>query len=368
GTPTYALDTTQYCYSYFPYFLLEYYSTVATEAEMELFSELLRAMEYYALANHRENVMDLFTTSMQKVVDGYAVLSQAQKDNFTALFGTAYTRYEHLLKVAKGEVEQSKEFGDYTQYFTAITNAIYQMVNLENDINSGAIEASHSVIKMLSAYEYAENMLNAILESAPQEVVYAYYNAAVIPVSNSQNVTIEFMMYYCRSLYMSLLNNVQIAKNTPLASLYFDSKLKDFLVRAYQIVWLDLENTVITNDLVNYIVATVNQFKTLPLDDKVMLVTLDPSNDYYGNFEKLCQKVLNTAVFPIAQKLINIEQMYLGYQAGNTEITIQHLTNAMAEITEMKNALQGTDVGNFDSMLKEMYNYYFTVIGKLQEA
>ncbi len=368
GTPTYALDTTQYCYSYFPYFLLEYYSTVATEAEMELFEELLLAMEYYALANHRENVMDLFTTSMQKVVDGYAVLSQTQKDNFTALFGTAYTRYEHLLKVAKGEVEQNKDFGDYTQYFTAITNAIYQMVNLENDIKSGAIEASNSVIKMLSAYEYAENMLNAILESAPQEVVYAYYNAAVIPVSDSQNVTIEFMMYYCRSLYMSLLNNVQIAKNTPLASLYFDSKLKDFLVRAYQIVWLDLENTVITNDLVNYIVATVNQFKTLPLDDKVMLVTLDPSNDYYGNFEKLCQKVLNTAVFPIAQKLINIEQMYLGYQAGNTEITIQNLTNAMAEITEMKNALQGTDVGNFDSMLKEMYNYYFTVIGKLQEA
>ena len=61
----------------------------------------------------------------------------------------------------------------------------------------------------------------------------------------------------------------------------------------------------------------------MPNYDKWLFVMLDANNDYYGNITKFGAKVLNEACVPVAQKLLLLEQTYLGYVTKTTETTLR---------------------------------------------
>lgn len=365
--PEFVLDTSEYCYSYFTFFMVEYYADVTSEAEMAVFEKLLVAMESYALFNHRSDMTAKFVSTMQAVVDGFGALTEDQKTNFTNNFGVAYSRYEQLLKIVTKQAEHSDDFGEYEIYLNEAIIALQNLASLDTQMNNGTLDPSRAVVRYLSAYEYAEYLVNFVIEYAPQSVVYNYYHTPVISIGDTK-ATIEFMMYYFRTRYASLLLNVQIDSNsTKLAQVYFDLDLQEFLIKAYPILWYN-EDAIITDAYASAIVDAMKTFREMPNYDKWLFVMLDANNDYYGNITKFGAKVLNEACVPVAQKLLLLEQTYLGYVTKTTETTLQQVVDLANEVKSLKEALEGNNVTNFEHLLLDMYNYYMTEVEKLQQA
>lgn len=374
--PEFALDVTggedgaATVYTYFTYFIVQGFTTVVSPEEMAVLEKLLVAIEARALYNHRDNMTTKFVDTMQLVVDGFGALTEEQKASFTANFGTAYSRYEQMWKIETKQVDDSEaNFGDYQLIVYQVISCLNDLVNLENQISNKEIDASRCVVRFLSAFEYAETLVNYLVNNAPQEIVDEYYHHPYITINaqTGAKTTIEFMMYYVRASYSSLLKNIAVDNNTRLVQVYFELELQDFFVKAYPIYWYS-EGGVLTSTYVDSVLEAMDAFRKLPTYEKYLVLALDANNDYHGNITKMAQQLLNTECLPVAEKLLNLENMHIGYLIGNTEVTKQNVIDLFEEIKTMKNALQGTSVTNFDSFLKGMYEYYEGEVAKLKQA
>ncbi|MBR2974816.1 MAG: bacterial Ig-like domain-containing protein [Clostridia bacterium] len=366
--PTYALDTSEYCYSYFTYFIVEYYETVVTPEEMKVLKDMLVAIECHSLTNHRAGSHTEFLTRMEAVATAFGNLSDEQKASFTANFGTAYSRYELLWKIGTNQVTGPEaDFGEeFNPLVQAILDAISQMAEIERAISAGELTANRGVVRFLSAFEYAEYLSDYIIENASAEAVHNFYYNKFVPLDGQTFVTLEWLMYYYRISYGNLLYSAMVDSRTALAQIYFDTNLEEFLIKAYPVIWYNPPEN-LTNIYTDAVMLAINSFRDLTQGDKMLLMALDVNNDYYGNVDKFFKLVLNEQCVPVAEKLVQLEQTYLAYVAKTAEITLQNLVDLSAQVTELKNALQGTDVNNFEAFLLEMYNYYVTAVQELQQ-
>ena len=355
--------STQYVYNRFVGFIAEHYSAKVSAEEMEVFKKLLLAMETYCV-EYRVGEYTSFKTSMQGVVDAYEGLNPDLKTNFTNTFGSVYSHYEYLLKVLKGETEPTDvDLGAFGADFAELVYVLQKLSSIPTPLEET------DYLRFLSAFEYAQLLENHITKNAPQEVLYAYYNNGYIK-SGEYYYTVDFLVNYYRSGYHSVLHNTLIpsgSANIPLNELYYNTDMQEFLVSAFPVLWYETPQ-VMTEGYLNMFTQAMTAFRNLPVDQKVLFIFLDVNGNYYKNITKFANETLNEACKPIVEKLLQLEQMYVGYIAGNKNITLENVTTLYDEVTAMKEALEGVDVTNFESFMGDAYAYYTQAVAKLQQA
>ena len=122
------------------------------------------------------------------------------------------------------------------------------------------------------------------------------------------------------------------------------------------------------NDRESFLLCTAHTDVVFP--DTIPLPVREENGKLYapGDILKFNAKVLNESCVEVAQKLLLLEQTYLGYVTKTTETTLQQVVDLANQVTALKQALEGNNIQNFDTMYLDMYNYYIAAVAKLQQT
>ena len=367
GIPALALDYfTNGAYTYFVYFLANYYESQLPEDACPVFRSLMLAMETYAMQYETNGALSAFKIYMEEAIEAYGKLSSQDKADFDGYLDFLYQKYLTLYN-GLGDTE-GPDLGDWAAKFDELTDAIRE-VNMAYmfivSYNLPVFEA------LLGAYEAAEIIAQEILDSENEAVIWAYYYQTY-PVFSNVNWTMDYAMFVMRNYYVSVLRTVTIPVSSSayyyLLDVYTDG-VADFLGKASPMMMQFLyslldKDTVLDGQCVKDAMAALRELNP---SDLYLFYLLDYqcSQLYYQALESYFTEVLTDEdALAAAKALLVVERAYIIYSSyPNAEVeegktTLDQFKTCYEDFLALYNKLEGDALKAFEDVLKDTFDAY----------
>ena len=372
--PGLALDYSQTFYSYFTALIANHYDGVLPESAKPIFAKLLLALEY--TTQRTEAGLKEFDAIMKEVESAYGELNTADKATFNEHADFLYEKYIELYK----SLQQTEEpdLGDYEEKFAELEQTIGYLFMMEEYVSQGL--PTYSFI--FAAYEKAQAIADDLIATAPDDIVYIYYNQTY-PIYKF-NCTMEMALYYARSVYISHLTSLSVRLDGEylIYDLYSQSHLQGFMADAFYVMFGNLFTDSTNPDAESQfkepdkVVQAMKSFRELSSFDKALFLALDGDMDIYrGGLRQFFKENFSTEGYTVATRFLDLEDVYVDYANhpegsyelvdGSTRTFREDFEEAMQRLTAAYGQLEGDDLDAFDSYLLEAYNYYLEIYENL---
>lgn len=379
--PELALDYSQVYYSYFTAFIGNHYEGVLPQSTLPVFRNLLLALEY--TAQYSQESMKNFDEIMADVAKSYGEMNAVDKAKFNEHVDFLYERYISLYNSRKAE---SPEVGEeYESKISKLREAITYVFFVEDTFISGRGIPMYTAV--FAAYEKAQIIADDILENAPEEVLYNYYHENYLiqwGETSGFYSTLDFAMYYARSIYISHLTELSINLDNTymLYDLYSRSDLQSFMSDAFYVVFAYIFTDTTDEDAetqfsdTEQVKQAMKSFRELDAFDKILFLTMDANMELYRNgLRQFFRENFTDDGYSAATLLLSIEDYYTdfsyypddSYEAadGTTRTYRQDFTENMEKLIGAYAKLTGADKEAFDSYLYDTYAYYLGIYENL---
>lgn len=382
GIPEFTLgsvEDTEGMITYFMLFLMGHYGETLGADAMEVFYNLLTALECFARypAFTGVNYAAEFARRMTAAETLYTLLPPESKQAFNAKLEWFYTLYIDLFHTltdteSDGKIEIPTEWNARLSQLSNHYNNLMVEYQLLTDQELGLPDW----IAIFSTWESVEEIVGEFYSDAPEEVLFIYQNLPIYQLAEDRYVSFDFAWYYFRSVYTNLLISLQLT-NGPLWEVYKDSGIQHFLAEANELFITQLQNLLGQEEAVYSDRAAANAlmalFRSLDAADRELVYTLDYLDLYMGGLLNYFTAVLDGDALTLATDLLQFEQYYTFYQndpdgtikAGDDAGTTYRakLDTLMTEIKELRGKI--IDVLAFNQYLKDFYEAYVAIYDSL---
>lgn len=346
GEPPLAFDTSEGAYSYFIYFIYDYYDSIfRSNNQLRVLQNLLLAIERVARQTVEEDMdalLDAFAADMATVERLYAGLSNTDRATVDAHLGFAYEKYVALAqRYASGTSAQLPQ--EWRTVFDDLTSALEEV----NRLMGYYSVYEEGLTAVLASFEKAQSLSRRILEEAPPEVLqvfqYDYYD-------DYEN-TLDVFYYWMRYYYMGIVGSDSVTLSGSLFAQEYTDGLRDFL-RTHADLLLSLfeEVSLTAEDITSALAANL----ALSAEERAALADID--NCFYEAIDAYLSQNMSPNAYAAAQALLRAEITYLYciLAPGQADL-ISALREALDEALSAHANLSATDLASFNRFLSEMY-------------
>ena len=337
----------------------------------EVYNDLVIAIEIYAQRMISGTWYADFTSRMDNVTEAYEAMSADEKAIFDQYLGAIYQKY---LNIRNNHVDSTEltDLGEWEDDFAALKDALFEVEIAASFIQEG--QPIYSVF--LSAYERAMKLANAILENAPTEIVEAYIHEGRYgldengqPMDGVVPMSYEYVMTNYRTMYINCL--LSGMEGGSIYDGYMESNLPDFLDKCHHLHWVYLLSMVSGYE-VEYeqeqVMAAVNAFRELTLDEQVTFILLEGNTSiYYSALDAYMMNYMTEGAAQLASRLIMVEQycVIIGFNPGDASL-IAGMEALVVELQGLYENASDEDKASF-APFEEMYAYYMDLIANQEE-
>lgn len=358
----------------------EYYmSKLASEDAKAAYLDLIIANEIYSLRFAVESWHDDFETKMQDFEQKYILLSTDEQAVFDSYFSTLKTNCNSV-RTTFADGEPTTELGDWKAMFDELYTAIGVMNDVSYIIDGGELDAEgyYFYNVFFAAYERAVSIANTIINTAPQDIVEAYYTELLYVVEYTSDYsddvqTVEYTYDYVLSLYRSNYM-LYIIDEVGGLDVYKEMGFVEFFDAAYDLI-IPYFNSVLYGMEELFVVdkdkalAIIDAFSQLTPEAKITHLLMEGGvySTYYNAVDLFVTKTYSTAVKDVVFKIIDLEYAHIIYSFFMDDESLADVEDTLADLVDLYEGLEGDDKTNFDDF-EELYAYYVELCEALLEA
>lgn len=374
GVPEYALSSG--ANSLFAKMITDHYKSVLPQSAAPIFEDLLIAMEAYARIPLDEKASEQFTTRIAHAEETYAKLPAADQSRFDSYAGFLYTKYTGIARDLKAQ--KKTDLNTWESTFAEIANAVMEVNVAYSMISQGSTDFYAA---LLSAYETAEKLSYELLSSAPPEIVSAFCNETY-PLFKDQAWSLEFSVYYARTLYTKSLTSLGIRTQTGsqlLVEVYEEANLKPFMAEVSYVIWPYITAVMSGSSTApsfneSHLLSAMKAFRELTPSAQSLFLTLEgQTNAYYSSLALFFRGKLTQNAYNVAAGLIQWERAYIIYAndpdgaSSDGTTYLETMKTAFKSVQKAHDELNDLDLVSFNGCLKDMYEHYQGIYEKLPE-
>ncbi len=349
----------------------EYYkSKFADDVRKTAYIDLVVALEIYSRRFDLESWIEEFKSRMKNVNDALELMSEEEKTSFMGYLGEIYTRCAEILtKFENGEPKT--DISAWQDKFDALKDAIMIANNAAYTINSGIYdqEGIYFYNIFFCAYERALSIAKDILENAPAEIVYAYYNELLFVMEyEGEEDPVEWTYDYVLTLYRSSYIYYQVNLIGG-ADIYNEMGLAEFFDKAYDLL-APYFNSIFYEDFEfvvdkNKVLDIMDAFSHLHHEAKIMYLIMEGSfSFYYSSLDEFILSNFSAAAAEVAYKMLDLEYSHIIYMFYGDSESFDELETILGELKTLYGNLDGEDKNSFKD-LEEIYTYYIELCDEL---
>ena len=372
GVPELAFDDLGDYSAYMSYFTVTINNFMRSQFSKEYadtYNDLILAIEVYANRFGYDAWESDFTARMDKVAAAFIQMQGTDKQNFEYYLGSAYEKYMTI----KANINTKAELGEWSDEVDALCRALTDMQTAYYYLTS---RTSYNYNYFLSSFEKAADIVSDILASAPQSVVNAYYNEplfeAYISTSESEEAvwwTLDYAVNMYRNFYIDTLLFFG-GTGVNLYDTYLEQRLDEFLLLYYEMISAFVNKSESQTPVFNkpQTLAVVEAFRVLDSKTKALVMTMEGNLDlYYSALELFLSEAFSENAAAAATMLFTLEQNYYTYEVTQSTVTLNAISENLAQLKALHEGLEGDDAASFDP-LEQIYDYYVEKSEQLLEA
>lgn len=367
--------------NYLAYVLDQGAKGAVTTAAYPLTVKALLAMEAYADYQARWTsgaTSEAFLNAMQEIKTTYEALDAADQASFNAFMGDFYTKYQAI--VAHLQKTEATELGEWQATFDELKQYVFYVYQAYRASSEGTPMYSNLLASAERVFVLSEKIQN----EAPAAVLAAYYNEHINSPFTSNGVqltaTMDAMVSFVRSYYISFLQNMQIS-NRMLLLYYINSNYSNvpgalsdtvYVIIGYQTGGYTDTTAPDVNHFTDLaeVKKALKAYRELSVSEKSFFLMIDTKNGFMQGLKLFYDKNLTEAATAVAVKLHAFESAYCSYLSDPNGVTSDGVTrlaamqNALTALKTAYAALEGEDLASFNSCLQETYEYYLQAYEK----
>ena len=354
--------------------LCQYCLHVLNDANDPLLTELLTAMENYALLDVKDSAMEDFMTAMSGIVEKYNALSAADRKNFDEYLGTAYTKYLAIYNVCKESTTPST--GDKEAAFNEFYDLITKFYTVYNYMQEADEETNTDGLYglMIALYERAKIVYDEIVNYGVDghgEILTALY--AKMYTVNGTEMTLDNAFFGVRAHVINYMFNTLYKvtdsegnETTHVAwDVYSPTNAKNIFAASAYFMYASFDAEYPMPDKATML-ELVNKILALYGDTEALNIFCAFNGDtyYYKTLRSILDTNLSENAKEIGEKLIDAEIAYISYVFTKEEAQLETFKTNMAEVKEA----YSTAVTDADAeYLETLYNFYLEVYEGLDD-
>ena len=331
-----------------------------------VYNDLILAIEIYANRFGYDGWEEDFIAKMDRVSVAVKAFEGADKDNFEYYLGDAYKKYSGI----RDNLDITVDLGEWADEFAALDRAVTDMHTAYYYMTvMGAKNYNYFFASFEKAYEISEY----IISNAPDNVVYAYYNAPLFeayPEDAESGEAAEYWSLDCavntyRNRYVDMLVFYD-SSEVNIYDMYFEIGMDKFLLTYYDMVSAfvnkgDGADVVFDKEKT---LAAIEAFRALDSSSKSFFMILEADKDmYYSALALFITEAFTEQAAEAAIKLYSLENAYYNYDVTASDVTLGSIREILGQLKELYSALDGEDKQSFQP-LEDAYLYY---VGKCEK-
>lgn len=329
GYPQIAFQTAS---SYFVLILADYATTALPENAQDLFLNLMLAIELYSRQCNTSGAIELFKQQMTAILSAYNSLGKSDQKAFDDCFGAVLDQY---LKIANlydenGALKEEPDLeSDSLAEYKAPIEGLIEAVRLGNNMYAQITQTENGLLYLpafLAACERAEALAAQIVASDVDAVKEVYYYKPFAIFSNA-SLTLEYALYYLRTLKVNLLTNSQLSAAFGFNYLIWDlyegpyADVQNLMSALYPAVYAYLTRG--TDDEGNPLPPTyqakdieslLDNYLELSAEDRMFYLNLDPGGFFSVILTSYYEQVLTEDGQKALIDLLNLERALMLYE------------------------------------------------------
>ena len=361
-------------YNLFSFILRDGYLTYMNEANRPLFSNLLMAMENYALMDYKEGAMDQFKAIMKQLSENYDALSDADRANFDQYAGEAYQKYLMLYKLQTGGATVTltqEEQVLFNQLNDSLVKFFHVYMTIMNTAQAGQ-EVSPELFGITFAlYCRAEEVYDELLATArPEALQLLYVNAYEFLGSQTtlaqafyeaDKLTVDNLSRNFANVYedgvLTQVPLLNVITNYDIEGVLAD--MSEIMYQAYFLEKIQLDR--------EYVLSVMASVRDLTMTQKILLPAISVDMAYYKAINTCLNSLLSAEAVEakVSEALFNAEIAYTNWTLNPTmeEVRAAFETN-MQTLIAVYETLSDAD----KAILSQVYEYYLSIYQQMQTA
>ncbi len=346
----------------------------AYETAQSMTKMLFRVIEMYALHNQYNTLKD-FGYEMSELETLYGTLQGKEKEVFDTVLGSVYRKYIAVWKQTTST--QAPEWGEYESVVKEMQEALKVYFQMEANINNPTLTAEQKAPYyplMYVAYEKIAacgQILNSITD---ENLRYAYYQTK-FEINAELTCSLEHGWWKARDGFITTMVGLQFVSTdkdgnqTPFRAweVYQPSGLQAFMAHAYYIMATQQAGGTFDAAKVLEVMAAYRA-ETLSLQAQNIFYALSCQNLYYEGLTTFMNTLAGDTK-ALGLQLLEVEKRFYEWRMAQTDEAkaekLAALKTAMDEAIALQAAVTSTD--EYNTVLKDMYDYYHAAYQLLQQ-
>ncbi len=310
---------------------------------------------------------------MEDILADAAQLSKEEKESFITLLDKMTLLYNECVTPTAPNVGAHK---DKVDQLLSYIDKFFELNYAMSDSGLNATEKSNMVTLWVAIAEKAKALENEILATGDQDLIYTYlyciYTFDTDRESEEKDIksTINYMMDEIRATQINMLVTTNLAhpnnsKNVYNGySLYFDYDLREFLVKAVDVMYAAFKENADELDKA-FVLETLGMIRQMNKDTMFTFMMFNANAYYYEGVYECLAANSDPAVADMIKTLLSAEEQYVTYMSINSEDNRAHFCSNMEKLKEKYDELE--DKSLFEDLLG-MYQYYKLKYDSIKKA
>ena len=343
---------------------------VLPKSTHDLFQKLMIATEQYGIRyKHLTTALTAvseYNKQMEEIVKLYKALSPEDQAIFDRYVGAAYTANLKMYQEAQ-ETAPTLQTYPLLEEFKAVLDSYYAILEaIAADSEAANTAGTYALLFM--AYEKANALRAEILASNNQDMIdaFRYYDYMTLNENdenenNNYKLTLEAVFDLIKGSahgYTLTITNGDGSKISHNAIEYYTKGgLAEFLRDSYKVIYTNFKGGLNNKEDV---LALMEKYRALDKDAVVLFYSLNVDASYYAAIEAFFASALSedAATASLATALIAAEKAYAEYLLDPEKAEVLDRFKTAWETAVTEQGKLGEATGNYDALLKGMYEYY----------
>ncbi len=365
GVPEYSFDFSEYSYTVFVSITANHFGDALSQNAFEVYKKLLLALESYAQYQMGDRKIQDFLSFMGDVTTMYNALNTSDKESFDGCLSFFFDKYVEISqRYDDPQNPYETNLGEWQDDFDELANAIrnvnriYLLASVDNNERlkyNGALTTS---------YLYAERLAQKIIDTAPTDIVKAYYYEAYQIFDGISDMTFDCALLIVRNF----LRDMGFSLDGSIYMLWevLTPEFKTFLADASYVIltYIDFDETK-TNFDVEKVTKIMASFRELDRFSRRLFRIIDNTNDnsmglYYLGIQAFLGENISGNALAAANELISVEIAYTKYLISSNADNLTAFKTVMENLISSYGALSEEDLIDFNEYMSTMYQFYLT--------
>lgn len=369
-------------YNLFARFILNAYNETLSKESFDVFTKLFVATEHASLYTFQVDGKDNFMDEMEEITPDLDKLSASDRQILLDTFDDVFDIYNEL------KSPKNPDISDHQDKVDELLELIDRFFEINAYLGENAdVQVNGSTFALLFAnYEKARAVANEILLLDDPNLRYHYHHTIYTfdtdrddddDEDNDFSSTLDCILEEMATIRTRtlLFANVTIqhkeieegeSEDDYMAEInafyvYEVSKIAEFLVDAYDVMWAQFKGTASELDA-ELVISVMKKKLELSGDGLLAFKTLNADVLYYDGVRAALAEALSSELYELVEKLLVADDAHAGYVTEDLERTLEAYKNAVEALQPAYDEFADKD--SFESF-KEIYDY---IISEYEQA